>query len=101
MIVSVGVQALRRAGYYPRAIRLAKCSCAVSRYNAECALVFIPVYKPLLSALAGVRVRHLFLLYPGSRGKRKNRDEFINYTVRVRFSAFCFSSFIFYPDAGI
>jgi hypothetical protein len=35
---------------------------------------FYPLYKPLLSELAGVRFRHLILPYPGGRDKRKNRD---------------------------
>ena len=64
---SVAVQVRKRAGYYPRLL-------------------------PLLVALAGVRVDHQLLSYPGALHPRKNRDEFINATVRVRLSNQIFES---------
>jgi len=88
-----------------------------SRYKQEFALVVIPGYKvwlsaaeqcrgtmwkaswllspvtePWLSALAGVRVDHQIGSYPGAQKPRKNRDEFINYTVRVMVSFFYYLS---------
>ena len=49
----------------------------------ESELVVIPGYSAWLSALAGVRVDHQLLPHPDAQNPCKNRDEFINYTVRV------------------
>jgi hypothetical protein len=68
----------------------------VSRYNVECALVFIPVYKPPLRALERIWGDHLFLPYPNGRSKSKNRDKLIGYTSVL---AAVFTLALIYPHA--
>ena len=53
-----------RAGCYPRLLRF-------------------------LRAEAGVRVYHQISCYPGAENPRKNRDEFINFIVRVMLWRIC------------
>jgi hypothetical protein len=58
----------------------------VSRYKAECELVFIPDYCFGYLHWRESGFITVIVVIQGAENTRKNRDEFINYTVRVSFS---------------
>ena len=93
--MSVAVQSRMRASYCPRLQQVAKSTGAVSRYKAKLALVVVPGYLRFCRQRRESGFIAESVIVQRAENQCKNRDEFINFIVRVifrqglKFSSIC------------